>query len=161
MSTILVRRVEGSFCQGQGEDQPAMTGVHGLESQHVSKKGAVRPGVLAVDDHMGARNHWFLLSMPGTPRKLRIREIHLAEPPGVKCGHYHSPAGNRAEPRLRRGVLVGAPSNCGSEDFGGADSGLADGPPLSSPTLIRTKRRTEMLSPSFGLARPVSPRILP
>ena len=114
MSTILVRRVEGSFCQGQGEDQPAMTGVHGLESQHVSKKGAVRPGVLAVDDHMGARNHWFLLSMPGTPRKLRIREIHLAEPREVKCGHYHSPAGNRAEPRLRRGVLVGLPSNCGS-----------------------------------------------
>src|SRR5207249_1015239 len=128
------------------------TGVHGLESQHVSKKGAVRPGVLAVDDHMGARNHWFLLSMPGTPRKLRIREIHLAEPREVKCGHYHSPAGNRAEPRLRRGVLVGLPSNCGSYDFAGAAYGLADGPPLTSPTLKRTKRRTKMLSPSLAIA---------
>jgi hypothetical protein len=41
----------------QREDQPAVTRVHGLEPENVAEEGAVRFGVLTVDNDVSARNH--------------------------------------------------------------------------------------------------------
>src|SRR5215470_5262164 len=60
MNCIVVRRVESSFRRRQGEDQPAMTCIYRFESQHVTEKCSVRFGVLAVDNYVSTRNHFFL-----------------------------------------------------------------------------------------------------
>jgi len=60
VGAILIRRVECCFCWRQGEEQPAMTRIHGFESEDVSKKCAVRLGVLTVDNYVSARNHLLL-----------------------------------------------------------------------------------------------------
>ena len=57
VGAILIGRMKRSFCWRQGEDQPAMTGVHGFESENISKKCSVRFGVLAVDNDVRTRNH--------------------------------------------------------------------------------------------------------
>jgi hypothetical protein len=49
--------VECSFCRRQGEDQPAMTRIHGFESENIAEKCAVRFGVFTVDNHVSARYH--------------------------------------------------------------------------------------------------------
>jgi hypothetical protein len=54
---ILIGWVECRFRGRQAKDQPAMTRIHGLESEDVAKKSAVGLGVLAVDNHMSAGNH--------------------------------------------------------------------------------------------------------
>jgi hypothetical protein len=62
VDTILIGRVKGDLCWGQGEDQPAVTGIHGFETQDVAQEGAVPLGIFAVDNHVSARNH---LPLPG------------------------------------------------------------------------------------------------
>src|SRR5437879_3338536 len=57
-TTIFVGRVECGFCGRQGEDQPAVTRIDGLESENVAEEGAVCLGVFAVEDYVSARNHW-------------------------------------------------------------------------------------------------------
>jgi hypothetical protein len=49
--------VDCGFCRGQGEYQPAMTRVDRLEPENVVKECAVRIRVLAVNNHVSARNH--------------------------------------------------------------------------------------------------------
>ena len=49
VGTILIGRVECGFCRRQGEDQPAMTRIHGFEAEDVAEKGAVCLGVFAVE----------------------------------------------------------------------------------------------------------------
>src|SRR5713226_2111105 len=61
VGTILIGRVECGFRRRQGEDQPAMTRIHRLEPENVTEKGAVRFGVLTVDNYVSARNHLPLL----------------------------------------------------------------------------------------------------
>src|SRR5580704_14684917 len=56
VGAILIRRVECGFCRRQGEDQPAMTRIHGLESENVAEKCAVRFGVFTIDNYVSARN---------------------------------------------------------------------------------------------------------
>src|SRR5713226_4699333 len=58
VDAILFGRVECGLCLRQGEDQPAVTCIHGLEPQHVAEKGAVRPSIFAVNNHVSARNHF-------------------------------------------------------------------------------------------------------
>ena len=48
VGTVLIGRVKCSFCWRQGEDQPAMTSIHGFESEDIAKQCSVRFGVLAV-----------------------------------------------------------------------------------------------------------------
>ena len=55
------RRVECGFCRRQGEDQPAMTRIHGFEPEDVAEKGAVRLSVFAVENYVSAGNHLPLL----------------------------------------------------------------------------------------------------
>ena len=38
MDTILIRRVECGFGRRQGEDQPAMAGIHGWKAENVAEK---------------------------------------------------------------------------------------------------------------------------
>src|SRR5438445_3925683 len=57
VDTILIGRVECGFCRRRGEDQPAMTRIHGFEPEYVAEKCAVRFGVFAVDNYVSARNH--------------------------------------------------------------------------------------------------------
>jgi hypothetical protein len=45
----------------EGENQPPVTGIDGLESQCIAEKCPVRLGVLAVDNDMSTRNHGYLL----------------------------------------------------------------------------------------------------
>src|SRR5208337_4953057 len=61
VDTILIGRVECSFCRRQGEDQPAVTRINGFEAEDVAEKCAVRLGVLTVDNYVSARNHLPLL----------------------------------------------------------------------------------------------------
>jgi hypothetical protein len=49
--------VEGDLCRGQGEDQPAVTGVDRVEIEDVLEEVAVGFGVLAVDDDVGSGYH--------------------------------------------------------------------------------------------------------
>ena len=50
MDAIPIGRVECGFCRRQGEDQPAMTCIHGFESEDVAEECAVRLGIFTVDD---------------------------------------------------------------------------------------------------------------
>jgi len=61
VDSILLRRVECGLGWRQGEDQPAITRIHGSKPKDVAKKCAVRLGVLAVDDYVSARNQLPLL----------------------------------------------------------------------------------------------------
>jgi hypothetical protein len=57
MSTILVGWVYGGFGRRKRKDQPSMTGIHGVESEHVAEKCTIRLGVFAVDNYVSAENH--------------------------------------------------------------------------------------------------------
>ena len=66
VDTIVVGRMECRFRRGQGEDKPAVTGIHGLEAEYVAKKGAVSVGIFAVKNHVSARNHFAPSKLPET-----------------------------------------------------------------------------------------------
>jgi hypothetical protein len=57
VSATIIGRVDCGFCRRQGEDQPAMTGIHGSETEDITKKCAVRLRVLTVDNYVSARDH--------------------------------------------------------------------------------------------------------
>jgi len=65
VDAILIGRVESGFCRRQGEDQPAMTRIHGFEPEDVTEKCAVRLGVFTVHNYVSARNHLPLLRDAG------------------------------------------------------------------------------------------------
>ena len=67
-TTIFAGRVECGLCGRQGEDQPAVTCIDGLEPEDVAEEGAVRIGVFAVEDYVSARDHWNSPEMLGTSR---------------------------------------------------------------------------------------------
>src|SRR5260370_41459647 len=69
VDTLLIGRVECGFCRRQGEDQPAMTRIHGLEPEDVAEKCAVRLGVLTVDNYVSARNHLRLQELARNSRR--------------------------------------------------------------------------------------------
>src|SRR5438270_4538404 len=54
---IFAGRVKCGFCRRQGEDEPAMACIDGLEPEDVAEEGAVRLGVFAVEDYVSARDH--------------------------------------------------------------------------------------------------------
>ena len=60
MTAVGLGRVERRLRRRQGEDQPAVPGVHMRKSQHVAEEGAIGLGIGRIDDHVGARNHVFL-----------------------------------------------------------------------------------------------------
>jgi hypothetical protein len=64
MRTILGRRVECSLSRWEGENQPAMARIHGLESENVAEKCPIRFGIFSVDNYMSARNHMPLQKVP-------------------------------------------------------------------------------------------------
>jgi hypothetical protein len=45
MGATFIRRVDCGFCRRQGEDQPAMTSIHGFETEDIAEKCAVHLGV--------------------------------------------------------------------------------------------------------------------
>jgi hypothetical protein len=49
--------MDGGFGRRYGEDQPAVAGIDIAESESVAQEGAVRVGVFAVNDYVGAGNH--------------------------------------------------------------------------------------------------------
>jgi hypothetical protein len=57
MRPILSGGVEGGFGWGQSEDQPAMAGVDGFQSENIAEECAIRLGILAVDNDVSAGNH--------------------------------------------------------------------------------------------------------
>jgi hypothetical protein len=61
VGATLIRRVDCGFSRRQGEDQPAMTRIHVLETEDIAEKCAVGLGVLTVDDYVSARDHLPLL----------------------------------------------------------------------------------------------------
>jgi hypothetical protein len=61
VGTVFIRRVDCSFCGRQGEDQPAVASIYGLESEDVAEECAVGVGVFAMEDDVSARDHKFPL----------------------------------------------------------------------------------------------------
>src|SRR6266705_3005862 len=57
VGVTLIGRVDCGFSRRQGEDQPAMTRIHVLETEDIAEKCAVRLGILTVDDYVSARDH--------------------------------------------------------------------------------------------------------
>jgi hypothetical protein len=57
------------LCGRQGEDQPVMSSIHGLESKNVAEESSIRLDILAVDKQVSARNH---LPLPKKWPKLRL-----------------------------------------------------------------------------------------
>jgi len=53
--------MERRFRWREGEDKPAVTGVHGRKSEDVTKERPIRFGVLAVKNYVSARDHLSLL----------------------------------------------------------------------------------------------------
>jgi hypothetical protein len=78
-TTIFIGRMECGFCRRQGEDQPAVARIDGLEPEDVAEEGAVRLGVFAVEDYVSAGDHLHLLKCaPGEdPIKPRSRFVQL------------------------------------------------------------------------------------
>src|SRR5207248_9026610 len=84
----LLRGVECGFGRRQGEDQPAMTRIHGFEPEDVAEKGAVRRSVFTVDNYVSAGNHF---TAPKKCRKLLADFMfsqNLENPNKIKLGHY-------------------------------------------------------------------------
>src|SRR5262249_46123072 len=54
---VLLRGMHGHFCWRQSEDQPTASNINIGKTQHVPQKCAVRLGIGAVNDRVGARNH--------------------------------------------------------------------------------------------------------
>src|SRR5882672_330316 len=65
MDAILIRRVQCDFGRRQGKNQPAMTSIHGFESEDIAKERSICLGVLAVDNYVSTRNHFPLLEEVG------------------------------------------------------------------------------------------------
>jgi hypothetical protein len=57
VNTVLIGRMERRLCTGQGEEQPAMTRVHGFEREHIAKEGPIRLGIFAIDNDVSSKNH--------------------------------------------------------------------------------------------------------
>jgi hypothetical protein len=66
MAVVPFRRVEGGFGGRQGENQPAMARIHGLEVENIPEECAIGVGVSAVHDYVSARDHRHLLRAVGT-----------------------------------------------------------------------------------------------
>jgi hypothetical protein len=54
---IVLCVVKGGFCGRQGEDQPAVSGVDGGESEDIAEKSAVGFWIFAVEDDVCAVDH--------------------------------------------------------------------------------------------------------
>jgi len=63
--TVVFGGMNGRFRRGQGEDEPAMPGIKGWEAKDIAEKISIRHRILAVHDHMRARNHDHLLPLTG------------------------------------------------------------------------------------------------
>src|SRR6266849_2221018 len=91
VGTILIGRVECGFRRRQREDQPAMTRIHRLEPENVTEEGAVRFGVLTVDNYVSARNHLPLLRIARNFQRVHApwrRASELRRLPGSFRGAY-------------------------------------------------------------------------
>src|ERR1700730_12094654 len=60
VGTTLIGRVDCGFSRRQGEKQPAMTCIHGFETEDIAEEGAVGLGILTVDNYVSARDHLLL-----------------------------------------------------------------------------------------------------
>jgi hypothetical protein len=65
----LIGWVDCGFCRRQGEDQPAMTRIHGFETEDIAKKCAVRLGVLTVDNYVSTGDQWNLAKLGYYPTR--------------------------------------------------------------------------------------------
>jgi len=57
VSATLIGRVDCGFSRRQGKDQPAMTRIHGFETEDIAEKCAVCLRVFTVDNYVSARDH--------------------------------------------------------------------------------------------------------
>jgi hypothetical protein len=67
VSTTLIGRVDCGFSRRQGENQPAMTCIHGFEAEDIAEKYAICLGILTVDNYVSTRDH--LLLQQGSHRE--------------------------------------------------------------------------------------------
>src|ERR1700756_2931508 len=67
VSTTLIGRVDCGFSRRQGENQPAMTCIHGFETKDIAEKYAICLGILTVDNYVSTRDH--LLLQQGSHRE--------------------------------------------------------------------------------------------
>src|SRR5260221_10975971 len=54
---VLLGGVNGRFCRRQREDKPAVPGVHRWKPQDLPEESAISRRVVAVQDHMGPKDH--------------------------------------------------------------------------------------------------------
>jgi hypothetical protein len=89
MRTILGGWVECGFSRWEGENQPTMARIHGLEPENVAEKCPIRFGIFSVDNYVNARNHMPLQKMPGT-QSCRHVPLNLQNSMKIKFGHYQT-----------------------------------------------------------------------
>src|SRR2546425_5727768 len=53
---LLLGRMDRKLSGRKGEDEPTAARIHRVEAEHVSEEGAVRLGIVAVDQSVRARN---------------------------------------------------------------------------------------------------------
>jgi hypothetical protein len=72
LSATRIGRVDCGFRRRQGEDQPAVTRIHGFEIEDITEERAVRLGVFTIDNYVSARNQLPSQEMAGTRSRLRV-----------------------------------------------------------------------------------------
>src|SRR5277367_4365535 len=104
--------MECGLCGGKAEDQPSVTSIDRRKSQNVAEKGAIGFRILAVDDHMSARNHDGLRYRSISKRILaRVRrEVHPLNS-RIRSGKPDPPRrkSESAESGLTRGLGAALP----------------------------------------------------
>jgi signal transduction histidine kinase len=92
---LAVGRVHGELGRRQPEDEPAVAGVDVVIAEGVPEEGAVRLGIVTVDDHMNAIDHRAIIA---ARREAWGRLARPPPPPIPECG-YGSGLGAGSSPR--------------------------------------------------------------
>src|SRR5229473_685380 len=87
VGATLIGGVDCGFSRRQGEDEPAMTRIHGFETEDIAEKCAVRLGVLTVDNYVSAGDHLPLRrNAQNSPQA--ACSMASRNPIEIKLGHY-------------------------------------------------------------------------
>jgi len=105
VGTNLIGRVDCGFSRRQGEDRPAMTRIHGFETEDVAKKCAVRLGVLTVDAYVSTRNHSLSEECPRIPMRPHV-PWNLENPIEIKLEHHPRHYGEILNLQSFRGLVL-------------------------------------------------------
>src|SRR5271156_3707026 len=126
-----VGRVDGGFRRRQSEDQPAMTRIHGFETEDFAEKRAVRFGVFAVNNYVGAGKH-----LPSKRNGERLTACRVGDYRDFATLAMTNPAKSHISVKSTRFTTVYAPENPHQFQLGRSTITLE-----ASPTTARNTTR--------------------